>query len=254
MRRLLVFAAIALLGAAAPSFAQSTVVLPNTAATLEGNLAAGTMGGVLGTEAFTNQFLYTSSLLTTVPSGSRITGFRVRVDGSATAGTYPRNPMIWDNYDVTLAQAATTVSTMSGTVAANMTNPQRVRSGSLTINADSFSANGAGPNAFGPLIVFGTPYVYQGGDLVFLVSHSAISSITGFPSSGFSLDATSAGFGSTFTQRSALGYNATTVNVTTGVAVIQLEFASPTTTAPDPGSLALLALGSSGLLGWRRRK
>src|SRR6185369_9576629 len=66
--------------------------------------------------------------------------------------------------------AANAVSNMSTTFSANMISPVLVRNGPLTLASNSFTS-GATPNAFGSLLVFDTPYVYQGGDLVMLFRH-----------------------------------------------------------------------------------
>jgi len=57
-----------------------------------------------------------------------------------------------------------------------------VRVGSLVIPAESFSS-GASPNSFGPEIVFDTPWLYTGGNLLIEIRH------TGFTGTSRSLDA-----------------------------------------------------------------
>lgn len=252
--RLLAFAVVALTCHAASA---AVVTLPNSADSVEGSTSSSTAAGVLGTGNFTNQYLFASSLLSTIPVGYQIEGLRVRADGANATGTYPASNLIWTNYDITLAEAAvslTTFGTAAGaTVANNMLNPQQVRAGSLTINVGSFSDTGAGPNPFGPLIVFDTPYIYQGVDLVLLISHSTA---TG---TGFSVDASNAGFGygtsgSLYAQRTSSSYNATSVSTTSAAPVIQLEFNVAPASVPEPDMLALFALGGIPLAMIRRRQ
>lgn len=101
--------------------------------------------------------------------GDEITGMAWRKDVQPPFGNvWPSPDATWSQYDVTIAQAATSVATMSDTFATNMLNPVLVRSGSLTIPAGSFSNTSSGPeaNTFYQAISFTTPYTYQGGDLV----------------------------------------------------------------------------------------
>lgn len=222
-----------------------SIILPNTAASAEGATTSSATGGVLGTGAFTNQFLFTSGLLSTIPVGYQIEGIQVRADGASATGSYPVTNLVWSNFDITLAEAAVSITTFGtsagATVANNMLSPQQVRSGPLTINALSFSDTGSGPNPFGPLITFDTPYLYQGGDLILLISHSTA---TG---TGFAVDATGTGFGYTgtslFAQRTSTTYGATTVNTTTAAPVVQLVFNAAPVSVPEPNILALFALG-----------
>lgn len=228
----------------------STLTLPNSAQFAEGATSSSTTAGVLGTGNFTNQFFYTSALLSSIPVGYEITGFRVRADAGLATGTYPSAALHWNNYDVTLAEAAVSITAFgsSSNVAANMLNPQQVLSGALDIAVNSFTDSAASFNPFGPLISFTTPYLYQGGDLIFLVSHGTA---TG---TGFSVDASNTGFGYTnssqFAQRVATSYNATTVNTTSAAPVIQLEFGPHITTAPVPelDTLTLFLIGSFPLI------
>jgi len=83
----------------------------------------------------------------------------------------------WLDYEVTLAQAANPISSMSTVFLANLLNPVLVKNGALSIGANTFSAGG-NPNPFGTLVVLDTPYVYQGGDLVMQFTHNGSDSPT----------------------------------------------------------------------------
>jgi len=83
--------------------------------------------------------------------------FRVNTN---TAVSFPAATVTWSDYEVTLAQAANPISSMSTVFLANLLNPVLVKNGALSIGANNFSAGG-NPNSFGTLVVLDTPYVYQ---------------------------------------------------------------------------------------------
>jgi hypothetical protein len=97
---------------------------------------------------------------------------------------------------------------MSTTFSANMKSPVIVKTGTLSISAGTFTT-GASPNATGPLIVFDTPYVYQGGDLVMMFRHNGSDSAT---NTAFldGLNSATPGYGTDFR---ALSTNSFTANI-----------------------------------------
>jgi hypothetical protein len=209
------------------------ITLPTVDQTQDGGSFSATTNGLLGTGAYTNQLFYTSSLLGSLPVGSQITGIAVRVNGPLSTGTYPTTDLSWNNYDVTLAQAATAFSSMGSNVSANMLNPVQVYSDSLTVLAGTFADVGTPGNPFTKYLTFTTPYTYQGGDLILLVSHDAGSG------TGFRVDAEDErGYGTTWKQRISESYDPTTVSGTTIAPIVQLEF---TSAIPEPTSLVLTA-------------
>ena len=109
---------------------------------------------------------------------------------------------------------------MSATFAANMLSPVLVKDGALSISANTF-ATGTSPNPFGSLVVFDTPYVYQGGDLVMLFSHTGSDSA----STAFLDAVTSAtpGYGTDFRALSATTFNAASGD-SASVTIAQIVF------------------------------
>lgn len=140
-----------------------------------------------------------------LPVGAWITELRFRLSANA-AAAFPSTTVTWSDYQVTLAQAANSIPAMSATFAANMVSPVLVRHGPLSITANTFTTS-PGLNPFSSLLVFDTPYVYQGGDLVVLFSH------TGSDSSSLAYldDVTSStpGYGTDFRAFSADAFNGT---------------------------------------------
>lgn len=123
-----------------------------------------------------------SSFLGDVTTPTTVYGLSFRLPGSANA-SYPAGvDLVFSRYDVTLAKASAAAAAAnaltSTTFADNMTDPVLVRSGALTIPADSLTDADSGPGPAGSaefsfVIDFTTPYTIQpGDDLVVLVRHS----------------------------------------------------------------------------------
>jgi hypothetical protein len=109
---------------------------------------------------------------------------------------------------------------MSATFSANMRNPVLVKSGSLSIAANQFTAGG-NPNPFGTLVVLDTPYVYQGGDLVMLFTHpGSDSTATALLDA---LTTSSPGYGTSFRALSASTFQASS-GTATSVTIAQIVF------------------------------
>jgi hypothetical protein len=167
----------------------------------------------------TYQMQFSQAALGGLPVGAKITELRFRLMTNSAA--FPANTVTWSDYQVTLAQAANPVSAMSTSFAANMLSPVLVKDGALSISANTF-ATSAGVNPFCSLVVFDTPYVYQGGDLVMLFSHTGSDSA----SSAF-LDAVTSstpGYGTDFRAFSATSFGAT-AGSQASVTIAQIEFA-----------------------------
>jgi len=146
-----------------------TVVAPGAYAATSGPSGLNTLVRDLGLPR-SYQMQFTPAALGGLPVGARITELRFRLYTNATP-VFPTNTVItWSDYEVTLAQAAKSLPGMSTNFAANMLSPVLVKSGALSISAHRFTG-GANPNPFASLVVFDTPYVYQGGDLVMLFRH-----------------------------------------------------------------------------------
>lgn len=225
--------------AAGPAAAQSLSVIPQSLATTEGNSASNL---VFSTSARTSQFVWSSSLVAGagVTPGSVITGFSPRQNGGA--GTWPGTSLTITSYQVTMSTSANAPGSLSTTFANNLSADAVVtRSGPLSVTANSYPG-GAGPNPFGPVIPFTSPFTYSGGDLLMELRFTA--TVTG--SMQDSSDST-AGMSSVFN----VDNTASTGIAGTLVPVIQFQF----TPVPEPGTLTMLAaVGSGAGLTWYRRR
>jgi len=183
-----------------------------------------------------------------LPVGAKITELRFRLETNATA-VFPTNLVTWSDYEVTLAQAANSIAAMSTNFAPNILSPALVKSGPLSLAAGSFTP-GANPNSFGSLLVFDTPYVYQGGDLVMLFRHPGSDS----PTTAFldSLSSADPGYGTDFRAFSATSFGGT-AGSQTSVTIAEIVF------APSIGATILrtetnvVVAGTGGLSGWPYR-
>ena len=100
---------------------QPTVVAPNNYTLIGGTGGLNTL--VRSTNApRTYQMQFAAAALGGLPVGARITELRFRLYTNA-AAAFPTNTVTWSDYEITLAKAATNISTMSATFSANMTSP-----------------------------------------------------------------------------------------------------------------------------------
>jgi len=152
----------------------------------------------------TYQMQFSPAALGGLPVGTRITELRFRLITNAVA--FPTNTVTWSDYQVTLAQAAKPISGMSTNFASNMLSPVLVKSGALSIGANSFTRS-ASLNSFGSLVVFDTPYVYRGGDLVMLFRHTG--SDSGNTAFLDAVNSSTPGYGTDFRAFSTNSFNAT---------------------------------------------
>ncbi len=153
------------LGPLAPT---GTVVAPGTYSAKYGTSGLNTLVRN-NTAPRTYQMQFSSAALAGLPIGARITELQFRLDTNNVAA-FPASTVTWSDYQVTLAQAARSISAMSTNFAANMLSPVLVKSGALSIGANTFPVSD-NPHPFASFIVFDTPYVYQGGGLVMLFRH-----------------------------------------------------------------------------------
>jgi hypothetical protein len=153
---------------AGPVTPSSAAVAPAAFKTASGPTAVNTLLRASGGPR-TYQVQYARAALAELPTTAKITGLGFRLNTIATAG-YPSSLVTWPNFEVTLAEATSPVAQMSSSFGANMRTPVRVKSGPFSIDANTFPA-GSSPNEFGTFVVFDTPYIYQGGDLVMMLRH-----------------------------------------------------------------------------------
>jgi hypothetical protein len=187
-----------------------------------------------------------ASQLGDIPVGSVLDSISFRQNGggsSAPAASYSYN-----QYKITLAEAANSIATMSMTFANNMVDPVTVFDGPLTIAANSYPG-GSTPNPWGAAITFEIPYTYQGGDLVVLISHPA-------SSAGTAVDLDAVGEASTEYRsiRNQTTFDAATAGISDNVfTVFRVGFTAAA--VPEPMETALVTgVGLLGFLGWRRAR
>ncbi|MFL9834380.1 T9SS type A sorting domain-containing protein [Chryseobacterium terrae] len=167
--------------------AQTSAIIPN-------NNFSGTFLGPLASSARTYQMLIDDTQLTPLV-GKYLNSISFRLLASASAA-WPATDATFSSYQIYLSNGVDPANRQLD-FAANVTGTQTmVRSGALIIPAGSFTA-GSDPNAFSYNLMFDTPYLYNGGNLIIEIRH------TGSNSSSTSTHAitstnTSAGYGTLF--------------------------------------------------------
>jgi len=195
---------------------------------------------------YTGQQVYAASLLSGLPTGAVIDGFRLRLaPGRATVASVVSS----SHFDISIGPSAFHPGSLSTSTAGNQ-GPGTVlaRSGPIAFPANSF-LGGAGPNPWGPLIPFTTPYTYTGTDLLVTFSDTAFTS-------SVVCDAQAGLFTTAQGQQNVGVYNSATVPQAVGgfALIVQFDYVTPVPepSAPTLSGLAVLA----GLAGWsfRRRR
>lgn len=144
------------------------VYVPTSYATVIGNAQ---LNSLVREASRTVQQGIDASALTGLPGGAEIVGLSFRIYRSATTA-WPAANATWKNYEITLAEGAVPTSLWTATFASNMKNPVLVRQGPMTIPAGAFARTGSAPYPFDTFyFAFQRSYVYQGGDLVFYITH-----------------------------------------------------------------------------------
>ena len=244
MRYLTVAATAGALLLAAAS-AEAQVVTPNANASTEG---AAAQFGIFASSptGSTFQTAVAASQFSSIPIGNQITGIGFRLDGGSTAQV---NPLSYTTFQLQIGQSANPVGSLSNTFASNLGADTVLAINGLSVPAGSFvDAVGVNPNPF-YVLLFGTPYTYNGGDLLVTVRQAG---------NGVSLavDAVAAG-GVTGTVANFNGPSATVgdqgVNFF-NAPVMEFIF-GPSSAVPEPSTWAMMLLGFGAIgLAVRRRR
>ncbi len=200
--------------------------------------------------ARTGQLLINQNQLGTMLPGDTITGMSFRMYNGATS-TY--TGATWTDYFIGIGEGVAPVAG-STTFASNIIGAlTTVQSGALTMSGFTSGAAGATPNAWQDEIVFTTPHVYTGGHLLIEIRHTG-SGITN-PANSF-LEAVSAttGVGAGIDYRSFTSTAGAAATTGTLAAFTMTRLSFTPAAIPEPGSLALLAVGGALTLFTRRRK
>ena len=169
--------------AIAPLAHSSTVVLPDGLADTEGS--AGGEGTALGGFANTVHTVYNASRVAEagIQVGDVLSGLAFRIGGGPSARRPAPNFRV-DDYVIRLSTSQNSASLLSDTFSENRgADVVTVHTGEVVFNAadydDSNNASGAGPNEFGPTIVFDNTFTYSGGDLLLEYTHTGALALDG---------------------------------------------------------------------------
>jgi hypothetical protein len=179
---------------------------------------------------YTGQQVYAASLLSGLPVGAVIDGFRFRLSAGQSTVTSASSS---SHFDISIGPSAFHPGSLSTSTAGNQ-GPGTVlaRSGPITFPANSF-VGGSNPNPFGPLIPFTTPYTYTGLDLLLTISDTAFSTALVFDAQ--------AGLFSTAQGQQDIGvYNSPTEpqSVAGFALIVQFDYI----TVPEPSTMTLSGL------------
>ncbi|HQY20780.1 MAG TPA: hypothetical protein PLX80_08070 [Ignavibacteria bacterium] len=148
--------------------------------------------GALSFDPKTYQLLIHSNQLTEF-IGKKLTAISMRAY-IGTSSSWPASDVTFSDYRIYLSGSVDPVNRSLAYFANNITGQQRlVRSGPLVIPAGSYSY-GNSPNATGPEIIFNSPYIYNGGNLLIEIRHKGFTGTTlsvdanNFPATGYGTD------------------------------------------------------------------
>lgn len=188
--------------ALATTLSAQSIVVPNANASTRGTAQLNTIIRNAGNPR-TYQYGVNAAELAGIPIGATITGVSLRFQAfSGNSASWPPADITWTNYDIWVGPANPTASWVADPFANFTTPPQQVRSGPMTLDANTYtntSPPAPTPNAWGEFFFdFQNPFLYLGGDLGFLFSHPGSTDATTaqYPETVVS-DATTYGVGRT---------------------------------------------------------
>jgi hypothetical protein len=237
------------LGASAPLAAQVFVVAPNIYTNAEGP-GSSSVPIHIQNNPWTFQLIINANQLTGLV-GTEISGIAYR-HSAVMGGSYPNQPTTWSNYVIRLGPSVAP-SAATGTFADNFTAaPTEVHSGAFSVSPGAWPNFGApGPNPWGPVLEFDTPYLYTGGDLAMLITHSGSDN----PNIGDSLiDTTgsaSPGRGVDYSYFASTGFGSVTGNSSVFMPIVRFTGFAP---VPEFSSGLLSGAALLGLIAIRRKR
>lgn len=125
----------------------------------------------LSSNPMTVQYVYPAAFLAGIPHGSSITGIAFRKDEDIRWDAWPSLPVgragSSEHFDVQMSKSVNAPGHLSNTFAHNIgPDAVTVRTGPLSL------AHQGEVTVFSPEILFTTPYVYTGGDLLITIRHT----------------------------------------------------------------------------------
>lgn len=210
-------------------FAQNSKVVPE-------NFVTGSFLGPLVNSARSNQLLIDDSQLTTL-SGKYITSISFRLP-TTVSNPWPATNTTFSDYQIYLSNSVDPANRQLN-FAANVVGTQtQVRSGSLVIPAGSLTTGG-NPNNFTFDIVFDTPYLYTGTNLLIEIRHtgsdgsSASTHAAGTSSPGYGTLFSACWLQSTGTVANA-NFSYVKINALDALGVKSVEFDDSFSVYPNP--------------------
>ncbi|KQT16330.1 hypothetical protein ASG31_12495 [Chryseobacterium sp. Leaf404] len=169
-------------------------VYAQTSQTVPDSNVSGTFLGPLANAARTYQMLIDDSQVASL-SGKYLTSISFRLSASASA-SWPPVDATYGSYEIYLSNGVDPANRQLN-FSANIVGTQTmVKSGSLVIPAGSLTA-GSDPNAFSYALMFDTPYLYNGGNLIIEIRHLG-SNTTSTSTHSVTSTNTGAGYGTLF--------------------------------------------------------
>lgn len=192
-------------------------VCPVANTTVSGDAGLNT---VIRSVARTHQIMIAASELAGLAHGTPITGLTYRNQPAQSSAFPPAGvTATYADYTIRVSRAATTLSTMSTTLADNDgPDAVTVRGGPLSIEPLAFPNTGD-PTAFGPTIPFTNQYIYTGGDLVVTIRHTGnAQNVSSFMDC---ITTTGPGYGTRVRAMIGMGF-AATVGVESAATIVRL--------------------------------
>jgi hypothetical protein len=155
--------------------AAQSVVVPNANANVRNNAQLNSIIRNAGNPRV-YQWGVNASELAGIPIGAVITGVSLRFSTTATnTASWPPADITWNTYEIWAGEATPTATWVADPMQNFLLPPRQVRSGPMTLDANSFSnlnPPGTTPNPWSEFYFdFQQPYLYLGGDLAMLFAH-----------------------------------------------------------------------------------